>query len=113
MYIYFDFGSTMINSLHFRFDKNNEKFIFISFKTKSYTEKVCNISKSPIETYRKYTFCVHMHNLHPVQINLLYLESRSKFAPGKFASECKFFKHHSHGKAKNTPGVQIVHMNPA
>ena len=70
----------MISSLPFHFDKNNLKFISISFKTKSYTEKVCNISKSPIETYRKYTFCVHMHNLHP-DANLLHLESRSKFAP--------------------------------
>ena len=65
MHIYFDVGSTMINSLPFHFDKNNLKFIFISFKTKSYTAKLCNISKSPIETYRKYAFCVHMHNLHP------------------------------------------------
>ena len=60
MHIYFDVGPTMINSLSFHFDKNNLKFIFILFKTKSYTEKVWNISKSPIETYRKYTFCVHI-----------------------------------------------------
>ena len=58
--------------LPFHSDKINLKFIFISFKTKSYTEKVCNISKSPIETYRKYTFCVHMHTLHP---------GANKFAP--------------------------------
>ena len=74
MHIYFDVGSTMINNLPFHFDKNNLKFIFISFKTKSYAEKVCNISKSPIETYRKYTFCVHMHNLHP---------GANRFAPSR------------------------------
>ena len=67
MHIYFDVGSTMINSLPFHLDKNNFDIYFLSFKTKSYipTEKVCNISKSPIETNKKYTFCVHMHNLHP------------------------------------------------
>ena len=74
IHFYFNVGSTMINSLPFHYDKNNLKFIFISFKTKSYTEKVCTISKSPIETYRKYAFCVHMHNLHP---------GANKFAPSR------------------------------
>ena len=42
-----------------------------------------------------------MHNLHPVQINLNHLESRSKFAPGPNLHP------------KPTPRVQIVHINTA
>ena len=42
MHIYFDVGSTMINSLPFNCDKNDLKIFFLSFKTIMYTEKVCN-----------------------------------------------------------------------
>ena len=78
MHIYFDVGSTMINSLPLNLIKTILNLFFISFWTKSYIEKVCNISKSSIETYRKYTFCVHMHNLHP-DANLH--PGANKFAP--------------------------------
>ena len=75
-------------------------------KTKSYTEKVCKISKSPIRSKRIEnthfaficTICHRVQTCIRVQMNLLHLESRSKFAPGcKFALGCKFLKHISHG----------------
>ena len=44
------------------------------------------------------TICTRVQTCIRVQINLLHLESRSKFAPGcKFALGCKFLKHRSHG----------------
>ena len=92
--------------LPFQFDKKQFKIYFYI----GYDEKVCNISKSPIETYRKYTFCVHMHNLHP-GANLP--PGANKFAPPrkkeqicKFAPGCEFLKHRTHGQ-KFTRGANL------
>ena len=100
MHIHFDVGSTltMINSLPFHFDKNNLKLIFISFKTKSYIEKVCNISKrrsKRIENKHFAFICTICTICTQVQINLLHLESRGKF-----------LKHCSHGQ-KYTRGANL------
>ena len=44
------------------------------------------------------TICTRVQTCIRVQINLLHLESRSKFATGcEFALGCKFLKHLSHG----------------
>ena len=74
--------------LPFHFDKNNIKFIFISFKTKSYTERSAiyqnRRSKRIENTHFAFicTICTRVQICPWVQINLLHLESRSKFAPG-------------------------------
>ena len=105
----------------FLFHKNNMKFIYHISLYKIVLEKVCNISKFPIKTYihieiNHFAFictnCTRVQICSRVQINLLHLESRSKFAPvSKFAPGSKFLKHHSHDQKYTR--VQIVHMNPA
>ena len=98
MHIYFNIGSTMINSLPFHCDKNN--FIFLYRLRQNRIQKRYAIyqnrrSKRLENTHFAFicTICTR------VQINLLHLESRIKFAPGcKFSPGRKFLKHRSHGQ---------------
>ena len=79
------------NKYDIRFDKRQLEIYFQSILNNIVIENTCHLSKSPIIMYRNYTVCVHVHNLHRVQINLHHPEGRSKFAPG-----CEFLKHRSH-----------------
>ena len=94
----------MGEQLDFYFDENNIKFTFYIglYKKRSVIYK--NSQSKRIEINHFAFICT---NCTRVQINLLHLKRRSKFAPGcKLAPGCKFLKHRSHGK-KYTRGANV------
>ena len=86
--------------LPFHFDKNNLKFILYIVKTKSYTEKSAiyqnrrskRIENSHFAFKHVCTICTRVQICPRVQINLLHLESRSKFDPVQICTRVQIFK---------------------
>ena len=46
-------------------EKRQLEIYFYSNLNSIVIENACHLSKSPIRMYKKYTVCVHVHNLHP------------------------------------------------
>ena len=65
-------------------EKRQLEIYFYSNLNSIVIENACHLSKSPIRMYKKYTVCVHVHNLHP---GVLYPHSLGR----RFRYDSKFW----------------------